>query len=110
MTAAAARLLLRRPRAGRGFHAREAIEKGSGGEFGLVGAWRVETAMEWTVGESDGPDGGVELVDARVGPISVTTSLPGQQLAFLAEGLFGEPPSLGIKTLYFFLEVNSYRI
>lgn len=50
--------------------------------------------MEWTVGESDGPDGGVELVDARVGPISVTTSLPGQQLAFLAEGLFGEPPSL----------------
>lgn len=32
--------------------------------------------MEWTVGESDGPDGGVELVDARVGPISVTTSLP----------------------------------
>lgn len=90
MTAAAARLLLRRPRAGRGFHAREAIEKGSGGEFGLVGAWRVETAMEWTVGESDGPDGGVELVDARVGPISVTTSLPGQQLAFLAEGLFGE--------------------
>lgn len=75
MTAAAARLLLRRPRAGRGFHAREAIEKGSGGSLGWLGRgeWRRRWSGRW---ESDGPDGGVELVDARVGPISVTTSLP----------------------------------
>lgn len=58
MTAAAARLLLRRPRAGRGFHAREAIEKGSGGS---LAGWGVES------GDGDGVDGGRERWTRRWG-------------------------------------------